>query len=89
MEKEKAIKFIKMLLNHLKEKYICTFRCEFNSLTYTFLIEDTVFDTEENKEIYNQETQKIIEDFESAFPCIMLEFIGNKYKLKNPIFELL
>jgi hypothetical protein len=88
VEKQEAIKFIKASLMYLQGKFTCTFKCEFNPITYTFLIEDVMSsDTEENKILYKKETQKIVEDFERIFP-VMLEFIGNEYKLKNPIFEL-
>lgn len=87
MEKQEAIKFIKASLIYLQKKFVCSFKCEFNPITYTFLIEDVILDTEENKILYEKETQKIIEDFERLFP-VMLVFIGDEYKLKNPIFEL-
>lgn len=88
MEKLEAIQFIKGSLIYLQKKFVCSFKCEFNPITYTFLIEDVILDTEENKILYEKETQKIIEDFERFFPCVMLAFIGDEYKLKNPIFEL-
>lgn len=73
--KQEAIKFIKASLMYLRGKFTCTFKCESNLITYTFLIEDVMSsDTEENKILYKKETQKIVEDFERIFQIEFIDF---------------
>jgi hypothetical protein len=90
MKSESRLKILKDFLEetHLKFPEI-KFRCEFNALSFTYIVEVIPFSQFKCNKEYCSLEYDFSEKFESAFPGYMVLFVSEESltKIKNPILE--
>jgi hypothetical protein len=91
MKSESRLKFLKDFLEetHLKFPEI-KFRCEFNPLSLTYIVEVRPFSQFKCNKEYGSLEYDFNEKFERVFPGYMVLFISDESltKIENPLFEI-
>lgn len=88
---EERIEYIKDFLENIHQCFPeIKFRCEFNPMSLTYIIEVIPLSSYTANEEYREKEYSFIEEFESKFPEYIVMFVSDDSltKIKSPILEI-
>lgn len=91
MTKDKRLDYIESFLINVNKKFPnIRFRCEYEPINYTYIVETIPLSEFKNNEEYLKIEYEFTEEFESKYLGYALMFISSESitKINNPLFEI-